>query len=107
MPAQLLLPALFLSVLPFTVFLQVLLQRRQSEAPREVGPTKPPVRRREPTRSPSRMTGLGGTSLPELGGGATQQPVPWRLGSRREARRAIVLMTIFEPCRALQQPDPP
>jgi hypothetical protein len=108
MRSQLLLPVLFLGVLLLTFYLQVLLKRRQSEAPQEVGPTKPPVLRREHTRPPPRVTAPRGTLLPALAQrGATHQRAPSRLGSLRGVRRGIVLMTILGPCRSLERPEPP
>ena len=89
-------------------FLQYRLKNSQSEARREVGPKAPPVRPREPTPLPSRVMAPHATPLPAVAPlVASRRRIPSRLGSSREVRRGIVLMTILSPCRALEPPEFP
>jgi hypothetical protein len=83
------------------------------EAPREVEPERipiPPDRRRQPSpavpqrRAPTRE--LRATLPSALTASAPRRRRHWPLRSRREVRRAIVLMTILGPCRALEPPGP-
>lgn len=90
----------------FTVFLPAWLQRRQREAPRDVGRQGPPVAPRARAPQPRPAVASHGTPLPAVRPLVTaRQPAPVRLGSRRDIRRAIVLMTLLGPCRALEPPD--
>jgi len=87
-------------------------RRLEGEARRDLGPEAPsvPAPVRMPTApatgagarprdtSRGRATGMVVTSA-AAGGRALQ-----RLGSAREVRRGIVLMTVLGPCRALEPP---
>lgn len=114
MREQLLIFALFLLVLLFRSFFADLLKKRQRAAPREVEPEVPAVPPRVRTlppppvaRPPVPREGPRGMPLPTVGPPvATHRRAPSRLGSLREVRRGIVLMTILGPCRALELPGP-
>jgi hypothetical protein len=90
------------------VLLPVRRKRRQSQIPPHIGPQVPPVLPRARTLPPPATMSRRGTPLPTAPPPvATRQNAPGRLGSRREIRRSIVLMTILGPCRALDPPEPP
>jgi hypothetical protein len=112
---QLLLLALFLFVLFVNFFLAPWLRRRQSEMQEEVQSQVSPVRPRARVFPPPRAgapsmsrTGPRGLSLPPVATPATtRRRARSRLGSLRDVRRGIILMTILGPCRALEPPPGP
>jgi hypothetical protein len=115
---QLLLFVLLLFALllrPLLPFLTDWLKRREHQAPPEVEPEASPVLRPERTlprprvaRPPVLREGPRGMPLPTVGSPvATHRRARSRLGSLRDVRRGIVLMTILGPCRTLEPPGPP
>jgi hypothetical protein len=91
-----------------SVYLPAWRKRRQSEIPPRIGPQVPPVLPRARTLPPPPVMSLRGPPLLAAQRPvATRQRAPWRLGSRRDIRRGIVLMTILGPCRTLEPPEPP
>ena len=107
--AQILLFAILVLAPLFSLLMRVVKRRLESEAPRDrAAPSVPaPVRVLAPATgaaarprdtSRGRATGMVVTSA-TAGGRAVA-----RLGSPREVRRGIVLMTVLGPCRALEPP---
>jgi hypothetical protein len=97
---------LFLVVWLLNLFLQYLRKRGQSEARREIDPHAPPVRPRTPTPLPPRVMAPRAPPVPAVAPLVASHPrTPSRLGSPREVRRGMVLMTILGPCRALEPPE--
>jgi hypothetical protein len=91
-----------------TVVLQAWLKRPPREAVRDGAAAVPTLALRERPRQPPAVVVPRGTPLPAVGPlVVTRQRAPMRLGSRRAVRRAMVLMTILGPCRALELPHPP
>jgi hypothetical protein len=108
MRLQYLLPAVFLVAWLLSLFLSYLRQRAQSEAQREVDRKAPPVLPRESAPPPPRVMASRASPLPVVSPLVDRpQRIPSRLGSPREVRRGIVLMTILGPCRALERPEVP
>lgn len=108
MRSQFMLLALLLGAWLLGLFLQYRLKRRQREARREVDSKAPPVLPRKSTPLPPRVTSPRVSPRPALAPlVATHKRLPSRLGSPREVRRGIVLMTILGPCRALEPPECP
>jgi hypothetical protein len=87
------------------VVLPAWLRRRQRQVPQNVErPGLPAVQRPRTLPPPAAR----GTPLPAVASlVAIRQRAPVRLGSRRDVRRGMVLMTILGPCRALEPPEPP
>ncbi len=107
MRLPLLLLALFLVVWLLSLFLHSLRKRGQSEARWAGAPQAPPVRPRKPTPLPPRVMAPRTPPVPAVAPlGVLHQRPPSRLGSPREVRRGMVLMTILGPCRALEPPEP-
>lgn len=105
---QLFLLALLLFVLllrPFLPFLTDWLQKREQQAPPAEEPEAPP-QLSPALATPSRpRQDLRRTPVPTVGPPvATHRRARSRLGSLRDVRRGIVLMTILGPCRALEPP---
>ena len=89
------------------VVLPAWIQRQQRDAPREVGPPVPPVALRPRPPRLVREVVRPGLPVPAVEPRvAIRQRMPMRLGSRRDIRRGMVLMTILGPCRALEPPGP-
>ena len=86
--------------------LQAWMQRQQRDAVRDAAPTVPPVVPRTHTPQPAREVARHGLPVPAVEPlVATHQRAPGRLGSLRDIRRGIVLLTILGPCRALEPPE--
>jgi hypothetical protein len=90
--------------------LQAWVQRQQREAARDaaregglpVPPVTPQPRPRQPVPQAQRPSRPEPVIAPMA---VTGQRAPRRLGSRRDIRHGIVLMTILRPCRALEPPN--
>ncbi len=115
---QLLLFVLLLFALllrPLLPFITDWLKRREHPAPPEVEPEASSVLRPERTlpqslvaKPPVAHSDPRDMSVPEVGPPvATHRRARSRLGSLRDVRRGIVLMTILGPCRTLEPPGPP
>jgi hypothetical protein len=84
------------------------LRRRQNEVPQDVARQGLPVvlhvprLQTPPTVAPRSVPSPAVPSLV-----AIRQREPVWLGSRRDIRRGMILMTILGPCRALEPPEPP
>jgi hypothetical protein len=110
---QLLFLVLFLLVLLVSSVLVEVLKRQQRIAQPEGEPEAPVLFSKAPLRpSPP----LASPPTPRAGPCSTpvsETPPPSvtrrraRVGSLRDVRRGIVLMTILGPCRALESPRPP
>ncbi|NKE72414.1 hypothetical protein [Candidatus Manganitrophus noduliformans] len=109
-PEDLLFYLLFILAALFSLISSWLRKRHEGKIPSKTGPGAsrippgaraplPPQRDREerPTGPP-----LPAAALP-VSNRRRRAPI----GSLREARRGIVLMTLLGPCRALEPPDPP
>lgn len=102
----LLLLALFLVVWLLSLFLHYLRKRGPSEARRAGAPQAPPVRPHQPTPRPPRVMAPRAPPVSAVTPRDALHPrTPSRLGSPREVRRGMVLMTILGPCRALEPPE--
>jgi hypothetical protein len=89
------------------VVLPAWMQRQQRDAARDVGPPGLPEGQHSRRLPPAREAVRPGFPVPVVEPRvAIRQRALVRLGSRRDVRRAIVLMTILGPCRALDPPDP-
>jgi hypothetical protein len=89
------------------VVLPTWMQRQQRDTAREVGPPVPPVALRPRPPQLAREVARHGLRPPAVEPlVAVRQRVPMRLGSRRDIRRGVILMTILGPCRALEPADP-
>jgi hypothetical protein len=94
----------------FSLLMRAVQRRLAGEAPRALGPEAPSVP--APARTlPAPATGAVAGPRDTLRGRATGMVVtsaaaggraPSRLGSHREVRRGIVLLTVLGPCRALE-----
>jgi hypothetical protein len=108
MRSQYLLPAVFLVAWLLSLFLSYLRQRSQSEAQREIDRKALPVLPRESAPPLPRVMASRASPLPVVTPLVDRpQHAPSRLGSPREVRRGMVLMTILGPCRALEPPELP
>jgi hypothetical protein len=108
MRVQLLLVAFGVFVWLLTVFLSAWRKHRQRSARLDAAPHVPPVLPRLRALPPPRIAAPRGTPLSALAPHrAMQQRAHSPLGSRRDVRRGIVLMTILGPCRSLEPPEPP
>ena len=106
MRSQFLILAVFLGACLLSLFLQYLLKRGQSYARQDIDPKTTPDLPREPTPPASRVMPSRATPLPTAAPLAVpHQRTPSRLGSLRDVRRGMVLMTILGPCRALEPPE--
>jgi hypothetical protein len=107
----LLLAALVLGPL-FSLLMRAVKRRLDGEAPRNLGseaPSGPAFARRPPAPLTEAGAGPGDTPHGRATGMVVASPAaggrtPARLGSHRDVRRGIVLMTILGPCRALESP---
>jgi hypothetical protein len=89
------------------VVLPAWMKRQQRDAARDVGPPGLPEVPRPRPLAPAREAVRPGALVPVVEPRvAIRQHALVRLGNRRDVRRAIVLMTILGPCRALDPPDP-
>jgi hypothetical protein len=94
----------------FSLLMRAVKRRLEGKAPRDLGPEAPsvptpvrlpipPARAAARPRDTSRNRATGMVATSAAGGRALS-----RLGSEREVRRGIVLMTVLGPCRALEPP---
>lgn len=111
---QLLFLVLFLLVFLVSSSLVELLKKRQRMAPSERKPESPSTLPKTPLRlpplrvhPPALHESPRGVSLSEIPVSVTHRRAHAGVGSLREVRRGIVLMTILGPCRALESPRPP
>jgi hypothetical protein len=92
----------------FSLLMRAVKRRLEGEAPRDRGPDAASVA--APARTPPPAAGAGPRDTPRGAAGmvvasaAAGGRAPSRLGSHREVRRAVVLMTVLGPCRALEPP---
>jgi hypothetical protein len=110
---QVLLFAVFVLAPVFGVLMRAVGRRLKGEAPRDLGPAAPSIPVRLRTQPPTttgarpgprgRARGIVASGMVVTSVAAGSRP-PSRLGSRREVRRGIVLMTVLGPCRALEVP---
>jgi hypothetical protein len=114
----------FLLVVAFVVLANVILpwlrRRLAAGMPEEIEPEVPEATRRakaappRPASAPGRFPaserlreGPMRAPLPAVGPPAAKRPqARWPVGSLRDARRGIVLMTLLGPCRGVEPYDP-
>jgi hypothetical protein len=103
---QLLLLAVIVLVPLLNLLLRWLQRRMEAAAPASPGPEAagplpglpPRAERREP---------LPAVELPRVAARARRRPRPTApIGTLPEIRRAVVMMTVLGPCRALEEPPP-
>jgi hypothetical protein len=111
---QLLFLVVLFFVLAVSSMLVKVLKRQQRMASPEGEPKAPivlpkaPLQPSLPVVSPSTLyMGPRLVPLSETPPGVTRRRARTRVGSLRDVRRGIVLMTILGPCRALESPRPP
>jgi hypothetical protein len=110
---QLLILVVVASILLINFAARMLRRRRESAMLRESEPEAPQIPPRAhrlppPVVQPRRAgEGAHGAPLPlAVPPSAARQRVRSSLGSLRQVRRGIVLMTVLGPCRALEPPGP-
>jgi hypothetical protein len=110
--AQLLILVMVAFIMLINLITRVLRRRREREAPRRIEPEAPQIPPRAPRLPPlvveprSAREGPHSAPLPLAAPpSAARRRERSLVGSLREVRRGIVLMTILGPCRALEPPD--
>jgi hypothetical protein len=110
--AQLLILVMVAFVILINLITHVLRRRRERDAPRRIEPEAPQIPPRAPRLPPlvveSRraLERPHGAPLPRaVPPSAARRRARSLVGSLREVRRGIILMTILGPCRALEPPD--
>jgi len=110
--AQVLILVMVALVMLINLSTRVLRKRRERDAPRRIAPDAPQIPPRGPRPPPPVVEprrareGPHGAPLPRaVPPSAARRRARSLVGSRREVRRGIILMTILGPCRALEPPD--
>lgn len=124
-PTELIYVLVFLGLIVFNFVIQQMARRRQQEAAGQEGqeaqPYEPPAAEDEPLEdlwgrapapAPEPVTAPAAVPRPMRSAGVAQAPAQRRphpvrelLQSRRDLRRAAVLMTVLGPCRAQEPPE--
>jgi hypothetical protein len=110
--AQLLILVMVAFIMLINLITRVLRRRRERDAPRRIEPDAPQIPTRAPRLPPlvveprRAREGPHGAPLPlAVPPSAARRRERSLVGSLREVRRGIILMTILGPCRALEPPD--